>query len=428
MVSTARAQFAWCSLDWANSAFPTVIITFVFAAYFAKAVAADAIAGTAAWSYTISLSMAAVALTGPLLGAIADAAGRRKPWVLGFSLVCIAATALLWFAVPQSTIVIAVLVLVAIANYGFETSIIFYNAMLPSVASPERIGRISGWGWALGYFGGLVCLVFCLLLLVQPDPPLFGLDRAEAEPVRATALFVAGWYLVFLLPFMVLVPDRAATGVGLVTAAKQGLHTLAATVRHLRRYRQVGLYLLAHMVYTDGLNTLFGIGGIYAAVTFGMDFNEILVFGIALNVAAGSGAFAFGWVDDRIGPKRTLIIALIAMIAIGAGLIVVTDVTWFWVLALGLSLFFGPAQSASRTLMARLAPPNLEAEMFGLYALSGKATAFLGPALFGWVTALAQSQRVGLATILVLFIAGLGLLVPVREPDLPANGGSGASA
>ena len=427
-MNPARAQFAWCSLDWANSAFPTVIITFVFAAYFAKAVAADAIAGTAAWSYTISLSMAAVALTGPLLGAIADAGGRRKPWVLGFSLVCIGATALLWFAVPQSSIVIVVLAVVAIANYGFETSIIFYNAMLPDVAPPERIGRISGWGWALGYCGGLACLVLCLLLLVQPDPPLFGLDRAEAEPVRATALFVAGWYLIFLIPFLVLVPDRAATGIGATAAARQGLKTLVSTVRHLRRYRQVGLYLLAHMIYTDGLNTLFGIGGIYAAVTFGMDFNEILVFGIALNVAAGAGAFAFGWVDDWIGPKRTLIIALVAMIAIGAGLIVVADVTWFWVLALALSLFFGPAQSASRTLMARLAPPKLEAEMFGLYALSGKATAFLGPALFGWVTQLAGNQRAGLATILVLFIAGLGLLVPVREPDLAANGGSGASA
>ena len=427
-MNPARAQFAWCSLDWANSAFPTVIITFVFAAYFAKAVAADAIAGTAAWSYTISLSMAAVALTGPLLGAIADAGGRRKPWVLGFSLVCIGATALLWFAVPQSSIVIVVLALVAIANYGFETSIIFYNAMLPDVAPPERIGRISGWGWALGYCGGLVCLALCLVLLVQPDPPLFGLDRAEAEPVRATALFVAGWYLIFLIPFLVLVPDRAATGIGATAAARQGLKTLVSTVRHLRRYRQVGLYLLAHMIYTDGLNTLFGIGGIYAAVTFGMDFNAILVFGIALNVAAGAGAFAFGWVDDWIGPKRTLIIALVAMIAIGAGLIVVADVTWFWVLALALSLFFGPAQSASRTLMARLAPPKLEAEMFGLYALSGKATAFLGPALFGWVTQLAGNQRAGLATILVLFIAGLALLVPVREPDLAANGGSGASA
>ena len=427
-MNPARAQFAWCSLDWANSAFPTVIITFVFAAYFAKAVAADAIAGTAAWSYTISVSMAAVALSGPLLGAIADAGGRRKPWVLGFSLVCIVTTALLWFAVPQSSIVIVVLALVAIANYGFETSIIFYNAMLPDVAPPERIGRISGWGWALGYCGGLVCLALCLVLLVQPDPPLFGLDRTEAEPVRATALFVAGWYLIFLIPFLVLVPDRASTGVGVATAARQGVRTLIATLRHLRRYRQVALYLLAHMVYTDGLNTLFTVGGIYAAVTFGMDFNEILVFGIALNVAAGTGAFAFGWVDDWIGPKRTLIIALSAMIAIGAGLIVVADVTWFWALALALSLFFGPAQSASRTLMARLAPPNLEAEMFGLYALSGKATAFIGPALFGWVTQLAGSQRAGLATILVLFIVGLSLLVPVREPDAGTNGGSGASA
>lgn len=428
MNSAGRAQFAWCSLDWANSAFPTVIITFVFAAYFAKAVAADEIAGTSAWAYTISLSMAAVALTGPILGAIADASGRRKPWVLGFSLLCITATALLWFALPASAIAVVILLLVAIANYGFETSIIFYNAMLPSLAPPERMGRISGWGWGLGYAGGLVCLTLCLLLLVRPEPPLFGLDRAQAEPVRAAALFVAGWYLVFLLPFLMLVPDRPASGIGASAAARQGLKTLFSTLRHVGRYRHVGLYLLAHMVYTDGLNTLFSVGGIYAAITFGMDFNELLLFGIALNVAAGAGAFAFGWVDDWIGPKRTLIIALAAVIVLGCGLIAVTAATWFWVLALGLSLFFGPAQSASRTLMARLAPPKLEAEMFGLYALSGKATAFVGPALFGLVTELAESQRAGLTTILALLIAGLVLLLPVRQPPIGPNGGSGASA
>jgi UMF1 family MFS transporter len=414
--AAGRVLFAWCSFDWANSAFPTVILTFVFSAYFAKAVAADEVAGTSAWAYMVSLSMAAVAVTGPILGAIADATGRRKPWVLAFSLVSILATGLLWFVRPEPSSALTALLLVGVANFAFETGFIFYNAMLPGLAPPSMLGRLSGWGWALGYLGGLVCLGISLVLLVRPDPPLLPLDREAAEHVRATAILVAAWFFVFSLPFFAVVPDRPAAGRPPLAAVADGLRTLASTFRHLGRYRQIALYLLARMVYTDGLNTLFGIGGIYAAVTFGMDFDELLLFGIAMNVFAGLGAFGFGWVDDRIGPKRTVLIALVFLTGLGAGLLLVTTRFWFWVFALPLGVFFGPVQSASRTLMARLAPRRLEGEMFGLYALSGKATAFLGPALFGTVTAITGDQRIGLATILAFFVVGAVLLLPVRDP------------
>jgi MFS transporter, UMF1 family len=407
--------FAWCTYDWANSAFPTVIVTFVFAAYFAKGVAADEVTGTSEWAFAISLSMLACALLGPLLGAIADHGGRRKPWVLAFTVLMIASTALLWFAMPKSGAVWWVLLCFAVANFAFETATIFYNAMLPAISPPGMIGRLSGWGWGLGYLGGLVCLGVALLLLIQPDPPLFGLDKAAAEPVRATALLVACWVSLFSLPFFLLTPDGASGGIPPREAVRRGLATLARTFLQLRRYRQIALYLLAHMIYTDGLNTLFSVGGIYAAVTFGMDFDELLMFGIALNVTAGLGAFAFGWVDDWIGPKRTVLIALASIGTLGAAILLVQSKAAFWAFALPMGIFLGPAQSASRSLMARIAPPQVYAEMFGLYALAGKATAFMGPALFGWVTALSDSQRVGLSTILVFLLVGGLLLLPVRE-------------
>jgi UMF1 family MFS transporter len=410
-----RALIAWCLYDWANSAFPAVIATFVFAAYFTKAVAVDEVTGTSQWAYAMSLSALAVAVAGPIFGAVADHTGRRKPWVLAFTILCVGATALLWFARPEAGDVIWALAFAAVANFAFETGTVFYNAMLPVLAPRPMIGRWSGWGWGLGYAGGLVCLVLALVVLVQPETAPFGLDKGADEQVRATTLLVAGWFAVFAVPFFLFTPDAPATGVALGEAVRRGMATLLTTFARIRAYRQIALFLLARMIYTDGLNTLFSLGGIYAAVTFGMDFTEILLFGIAMNVTAGIGAFAFGWIDDRIGAKRTLLIAISALTVLGALLLVVETKTLFWVFALPLGLFFGPAQSASRSLMARMAPPDLTTEMFGLYALSGKATAFVGPAVFGWVTAISGSQRAGLATVLVFFVIGMALLLPVRD-------------
>lgn len=414
--ATRRQWLAWCSYDWANSGFPTIVTTFVLAAYFARGVAADEVSGASQWAFAMSVSALALAVASPVLGAIADQRGRRKPWVAVFTVLCVTASGLMWFVRPDPSYAALALVLLAISNFAFEMAIVFYNAMLPAIAPPHLLGRISGWGWGLGYAGGLACLVIALLVLIEPAPPLFGLDAAAAEPVRATAVLVAAWFALFSLPFFLLAPDQPATGAVAAAAIRQGLAQLIDTVRHVRRYRQIALYLLAHMIYADGLNTLFALGGIYAAVTFGMAVNEVLLFGIAINITAGAGAFAFGWVDDRIGAKRTILIALGCLIGFGAGILLVESKLWFWLFGLPLGLFLGPAQSASRSLMARLAPDDMRAEMFGLYALSGKATAFVGPAVFGLVTASSGSQRLGMATIIVFLAIGGGLLLLVREP------------
>jgi len=417
--ASPRAQLSWCLYDWANSAFPTVITTFVFAAYFTKGIAADEVTGTAQWGVAMSLSGLAIALAAPVLGAIADHGGRRKPWIAAFTALCVALTALLWFARPDPSFALYALVLVAAANFAFEMGGVFYNAMLPNLAADGRLGRLSGWAWGIGYAGGLACLLVALAGFVQAENPWLGLDRDAAEHVRATAPLVAVWFALFSLPLFAWTPDAPATGVKPVQAARRGLATLIATLRRIGDYATIARFLLARMIYTDGLNTLFTFGGIYAAGTFGMEFSEIIVFGIGLNVTAGLGAALFAWIDDWAGPKRTILVALVGLAGFGTILVVVESVTLFWAFGLGLGVFVGPAQAASRSFMARLAPPHLRAEMFGLYAFSGKATAFIGPALLAWATAATGSQRWGMATILVFFVVGGLLLLAVREPPLP---------
>jgi len=414
------AILSWCLYDFANSAYPTVVTTFVFAAYYTQAIADTPEAGTAQWGLASGLAAAAVAVLSPVLGAIADRSGRLKPWLGLFTVLCIATTALLWFARPGPESAILALVLVALASAAFEYGMVFYNSLMAVVAPPDRLGRVSGWGWGLGYAGGLGCLVVALIVFVQAETPPFGLDKAAAEHVRATAPLVAVWFGLFALPLFLFVPDRPATGIAIGRAAREGVMTLVATLRRIRDHGTIARFLVARMLYADGLTTLFAFGGIYAAGTFGMSLEEVIQFGITLNVTAGLGAAAFAWLDDRLGPKPVIVTALIALIALGAGTLLVTDKGWFWALGLGLGIFVGPAQAASRSLMSRLAPDELETEMFGLYALSGKATAFLGPMLLAAATAAFDSQRAGMATILLFFLSGLALLLTVR-----VSGGSG---
>lgn len=406
---------AWAIYDWANSAHAAVITTFVFSAYFVKAVAADPVAGTEMWGYAIAISGFMIAALSPPLGAIADQAGRRKPWVFWFTVVLALATSALWFVKPDPADAFLGLALIVVATVAFEMATVFYNAMLPALAGRQRIGRVSGWAWGLGYFGGIACLGLILVGFVDTDAPWLGLDKGQAEHVRIVGPIVGAWIAVFALPLFVFTPDTARTAATWGQAVRRGLATLVATVRDHRRHRPIIWFLVARMLYIDGLNTLFAFGGIYAAGTFDMTESEIIQFGIGISVTAGIGAALFAWLDDRFGPKRTIIGAVVMLIVLGAILLVIETKTQFWVFGLPLGIFVGPAQSASRSLMAHMAPPALRNEMFGLFALSGKVTAFLGPAVLAWATAAAGNQRAGMATILVFLAAGLLLLRNVPD-------------
>jgi UMF1 family MFS transporter len=416
-----RALAAWCLFDWANSAFPTIVTTFLFSAYFTDYVAGSHAAGQSLWSLANGLAALAVALVSPVLGAIADQGGRRKPWLFVLSLVSVAATAALWFVRPDASMVVYALVVAGIATLGFELGFTFYNAMLPDLAPPGYLGRLSGWGWGIGYAGGLASLGISLVVFVRPDPSPFGLDRAAAEHVRIVMPFAALWFAAFALPLFLWTPDRPASQRPLGTIVRGGLAELAATLRQIRRYRTIVRFLIAKMIYMDGLNTLFVVGGTFAAGVIGMSVAEVLLFGILLNVAAGAGAFAFAWVDDWLGAKPTILIALAALVLLGGAALFVDDKLWFYALATALGVFLGPAQSASRSLMARLAPPAQRTEFFGLYNLAGKVTAPAGPLLVGAVTWLFDSQRAGMAVILPFFLLGALLLLAVKEPRQSAD-------
>ncbi|MGB1026244.1 MAG: MFS transporter, partial [Rhodospirillaceae bacterium] len=265
-----------------------------------------------------------------------------------------------------------------------------------------------------GYAGGLACLVVALFGLIQTDTPPFGLDPEAQEPVRAAVLLVALWYGLFSLPLFLFVPDRQSKGDGPKTPALQAMaqsgKRLWATLKMLKEERTIAWFLFARMLYTDGLNTMFAFGGIYAAGTFGMSFADIILFGILMNVAAGSGAALFGSLDDRLGSKPTILIGLVGLIGFGCVVLLAPDVTWFWIGALCMGAFFGPVQASSRTLMARLAPEDMRGELFGLFALSGRITAFLGPIVLALVTDITNSQRLGMASVLLFLIPGCLLL------------------
>ena len=413
--ASRRGLIAWCLFDWASSPTPTVVVTFVFAPYFARAIVGDEVEGTALWSWGIAVSALIIAVLAPVTGAIADAAGSRKPWIAAFGGLAVAATALLWFAMPDAAWIVPALVLVALVNIGFETATVFYNAMLPDLARPGRLGRLSGWAWGLGYAGGIGCLAAALVVFVMADPPPFGRSKDDAGHVRAVALLVAAWFVVFAWPMFLWTPDRPSARAPLARSVRRGLARLAETFAELRRHRVIVRFLLARLLYIDGLNTLFALGGVYAATAFAMDEEEVLVFAICLNVTAGLGAAGFAWMDDLVGPKATLVASLAGLIVTSAAVLLVEATLLFWILGMALGIFIGPVQSASRSMMARLAPPEMTAEMFGFFALSGKLTSFAGPLLVGLVAVATGSQRLGMSMIVLLLVAGLAVLFAVPE-------------
>lgn len=418
---STKSLFSWALFDWANSAFFTVIQTFVFATYFLQSVVQDETLGSTLWGNTIGAAGFLIAISAPFVGAIADQMGRRKPWIAWFSLLCVLSTAGLWFVEPSQSFVYLALALVFLGTVGSEFAIIFYNAMLPDLASDKRMGRWSGWAWGLGYAGGLACLVVCLFVFVDVEQPPFGLDKATAEHVRATFLLVAVWYVLFAIPLFLFTSDRPKVEIKMKQAALSGWQQLKTSIANVRKYKYIVRFLIARMIFIDALATVFAFGGIYAAGTFDFSERDVLLFGIGLNVTAGIGAAIFAWLDDKLGSRITMLLSLVGLIFTTTGVLIVTDLTLFWVFGLVLGIFVGPVQAASRTYMARVSPPDLENQMFGLMALSGKVTSFMGPLLVGWLTYIADSQRIGMSIIVVLFVIGFVLLyfVPDAEEARP---------
>ena len=412
-----KTIWSWALYDFANSSFTTLTVTFIYATYFTLGIAENETEGTRQWSTAIAITAFVVAVLSPYLGALADRGGLRKHFLATSTIICVAGSILLFF--PQEGQVRFALAVFVITNIAFEMGNVFYNAYLPDIAPAEQIGRISGYGWGLGYVGGLLCLVAALFGFVQTDTPILGFGTDNGENIRATNLLVAVWFALFSLPIFFLVKNKSHQPVPDVrTLIGQANQQLVSTFLDIsRRFRQVLRFLVARLVYNDGLITVFAFGGIYASTTFGFSTEKVIVFGITLNIAAGLGALAFGYIDDKLGGRTTIILSLVGLIGFGLTAVLARMEILFWIAGLGAGLLAGPNQSASRSLLGRFTPEGKRNEFYGFFALSGKFTAFLGPLLLGLVVQATGSQRWGMATVIFFFAAGLILLLRVNEKD-----------
>jgi MFS transporter, UMF1 family len=440
------AVISWIFFDWAAQPYFTLITTFVFAPYFATHVASDPASGQSLWGFATAASGLTIALLSPVLGAIADASGRRKPWIAAFGTLLVIGSCLMWFGRPGDTSVIPALLLAyGIATVGVEFATVFNNAMMPTLVPPDRIGRLSGTGWATGYVGGILSLILVLgFLAANPETgrtlfgftPLFGLDPVSHQGDRITGPLTGIWFVIFVLPMFLLTPDYPAR-LGMREALGEGLTDLRRTLAELPKQKSMAAFLLANMIYTDGLVSLFAFGGIYAAGTFGWNTIQIGSFGIILAIAGTFGAWLGGQLDDRLGPKRVIAGSMLILLFAIVAILLVNKETIFFVevappvpggalfssaaerayLLLGclIGAAGGPLQAASRTLLIRMAPKDRIAQYFGLFALTGKVTSFVGPLLIGLITAVTASQKAGMAVLVLFFAAGLALLARVRD-------------
>ncbi len=398
-----KSQVAYGLYDWASSPVPTLHATFVFAVYYVSSVSPDN--GSAEWAWMNALAAITVAALCPFLGARADARASRKQWLLAMTLTGALATATLGWIRPDPVWLWPALALSYLSIVAMESQFTFYNALWPSVSTPSTIGRVSGFSWAAGYIGAIVCLVLVLMLFILPEQPALGLDKDAAEHVRVAMPFVAIWFLVFAMPLFLWVDEGpAATGQPSVWATlKQGLQT-ARSVSGLLRF------LIARMIYADGLVVVFAFGGIYATNVFGFTQDEVIAFAIAINITAGVGAALIGWLEDKIGGFNTVRLSLACLLILATIVLLSPDRRFFWISALVLGFFIGPVQSASRTVVARLVPPAQRARIFGLYMISGKATSFAGPLLYGLLVTTFGTDRAGMSVAVAFFLISLVIL------------------
>lgn len=399
------AQIGWILYDWASSPLPTLHTTFIFAVYFTTVIAPDN--GSFYWAQMTALSAFLVAIAAPVMGRYADSKGLVKKGFMVSTIIAAVATAALWFIQPSPNFILLALTLSGLSIFFSEAAFLFYNGLLPLVGRKSEYGRLSGLGWGCGYIGSIVALLLVLFILILPDPPLFGSNADSALSVRLTMLFVGLWLIVFALPLFMFGPTPAARPLAgnfrtqMITSLTQ-----AGKIPGMKRF------LLARMLFTDGLVTLFAFGGIFAAKVFFFSQTEILIFAIGLNVTAGLGAILSGKLVDNLGPSIVMRISLLSLTCLGLIAIFATDRTVFWAAGLALGLFIGTCQSAARVWMAKRVPKEHTASMFGLFAFSGKVTSFIGPLVYGWLVYYTGYERSGMSIVIVLLLLGYFLLPP----------------
>ena len=404
--------FNFALYDFANSAFTTIIITFIFATYFAQQIAPNTVLGQSYWGWTIGITGFLVAIIGPIAGSFADKKNKIIFFIRCFSLLCIFFTSLLWFSKPSQSYLLYTLIIVGIANLFYELSLIFYNSLLKDIATSKNLGKSSGFGFALGYIGGILILLISIKLFIDNDSLPFGLTKEESQNIRAIVLLVSFWFLIFATPFLFFVIKETK---------KKITKSIFPNFKDLRKLvwngklNVLGKFLIARMLYADGLNAIIVMGGIFAVGVFNLEIKELLKLSILMNITAFIGAFIGGIANDRYGSKSVIIFSLSGLIFSSIAILFVFSTSTFFFLAAINGLFIGPIQSASRVVITSLLSKNNQGKGFGLFATSGKLTSFVGPLLVSTVTFLTASQRIGFSAAIILLLAGLIILLNIRK-------------
>lgn len=442
--------YSWTFGQGARDPYYIMVIIYIFYPYFSNTVVGDPVKGQALIGYITAAAGTVLALTAPFLGAIADKDGRRKPWLLAMVTIMTFGACSLWYVQPGDqgiSLTTAVMVLFVI-KVCFTIMEVFHNAMLPSIAPANKIGIISGLAFALGNVGGLLMMLLVLFAFSMPgtqpwsflpEAPLFGIDQSAHEHNRIVGPISGVWMMLFMLPVLLFTPDGQASKSTMWQLAKEGVNDVVQTIKHVRHYANVARYLLARLFFIDGMVGVLTFGGVYASGTFGWDTTTLLIFGLCTSASAMLGAYIGGRIDDSLGSMKALNIAIWTSSIVLLTLVSVQPDTILYVIEVGsepvwnspyfatlpeifyfctnqiFAMFFVTGLSSSRTLMAKLSPPELATQFFGLFALSATVTAFLAPLLVATATDLFESQRIGFASLALLMIIGAILLINVKE-------------
>ena len=406
-----KKLFNFALYDFANSAFTTIIITFIFSTYFAKQIAPNPVLGQSYWGWAIGITGLLVALIGPLIGSFADKKNCTEFFIKLFTIICIILTSFLWFSKPSEKYLLYTLIIVALANFFYELSLIFYNSILKRISNYNNLGKSSGFSFALGYIGGILILIVCIKIFIDNDVLPFGLSKENSENIRATSIVVALWYLFFSIPFLFSLKKKI----------KNKIEKSSNNIKKIKNLfwdkglNNLGKFLLARMLYADGLNAIIIMGGIFAVGVFNLEIKDLLVLSVLMNITAFIGAIIGGYANDKFSSRSVIIFSLLGLIFSSAIILFIKTKIFFLIFASINGLFIGPIQSASRVFITKSIDKNNQASGFGLFALSGKLTSFIGPLLVSTLTYISNSQRIGFSAAIILLLIGLLILLKVKK-------------